>query len=145
MLPGFVATRELLLKGKSFLPGLIIFAVQAAFGVVASFHLLGKRYFLLGREQWNLANFLEVHAHRVVEGDIGEIREFREEFIFNRRWTIGYFGRRLNHPNALGLEGCVELIHVRDVMLWLGERLENVAVGEITLRAGDLKQLLQHL
>src|SRR6266540_4949237 len=145
MLPGLIAACELLLKGKSFLPRLIIFAIQAALGEVAGFHLFGERHFLLSGEEWNLANFLEVHAHRVIERNISQIGEFREEFIFDRSWSIGYFGRRLNQPNALGLEGRVELNHVGDVMLWLGERLENVAVGEIPLRAGDLKQLLQHL
>ena len=141
MLACIVAAIDLLLQRKALAPRLIPFAIKAAARIVARFHRLGQRHFLLGRKQRHLADLLQVHAHRIIKRDIGQVRQFRQKLVLGGR-AICDFSRRLNHPNALGLEGRVELIHVRNVVLWLGERLENVAVGEIALCAGDPKQLL---
>ena len=96
--------------------------------LVALFHALGDVDFLLGRQKGNLADFLEVHAHGVVNADpLGhaQIDLFRLDQLFRRN------GIKLrHHVHAHALERLVDLVHLIGVDLHLHELVGDLVAGD---------------
>ena len=88
---------------------------------VAVFHALGQIDFLIGRQKGYAADFLEIHAHRIIYADaLGDaqvnIRLFLRLFLLVLRLAAI---RVVNHLDALAVESFIQIVNLvrRELLL----------------------------
>ena len=104
--------------------------------LIALLHALGDIDFLLGRQKRNLADFLEVHAHRVINADTlghAQVNLLRFDQLFGRN------GIKLRHYiHAHAFERFVDLVHLVGVDLHFHELVGDLVAGDGALVLGVL-------
>jgi len=93
----------------------ILFPVESLAGNIAHLHTLRQVDFLLSSEQRYLSDLLQIHSYRIVEGDVGEIRQFGQHFLVGVTGACLELSGRFDNLDAFALQHSVELVYIDDV------------------------------
>ena len=119
-------------------------------GGVAGPHVLGQLNLLLGGQQIDLADLLEVHAHRVVDAEgvhqgigvhdllFGNLLNFLD----GRHHVLGQLGQIVlpRRVNAHVLHGVVDFIHLLGVQVHILQHVHELAGGQLPLLLAFFQQ-----
>ncbi|MPM86512.1 hypothetical protein SDC9_133601 [bioreactor metagenome] len=119
----------------------------------AGCHALGQINLLVGGQQRHLADFLEVHPHRVINGEVPHQRVGVHQLLFLHigdllccRTVVGQLRKNIlvgADINVQGLQGIVELIHLVTLQVQVVQRLRQLTGVQLALSLSLIQQLPQ--
>ena len=134
------------------LPGLL-HLLQLLLGGVAGPHVLGQGDLLLGGEQIDLADLLQIHAHRVVRAEgvhhgVGVHQLLVGDVLHGLQGGLGIVGQLGDIVLAHGvdtqvLQGVIDLVHLLGIQVHVLQHVQQLGGGQVALLLAPLDELGQ--